>query len=308
MSSGRTSDAELAVGPLHVEGLCGRVLTAVHSSQHDADILLVYGQHANLERMTGLAAALARHGRVTCPDLAGFGGMQSLAASGSRIDCDAVADVLAATVRSCYGPTRRFSIVAVSFGLVIAVKMLARHPDLVARVHVVVSVSGLTGGQDIAYSSPKRRLMRLAATLASTKAVARLISSLIQRCSTEMALWCCGDWQTRMCTLAELLTPAVPPAERLPLTVHHVAPTDDRHVDHERVASSLRARFAETLVSALSYGNHVPEPDTPAEAYVAFLPGSVRRALDEAPSIGDVGRGVVRHSTLVAGDRSAVSG
>jgi pimeloyl-ACP methyl ester carboxylesterase len=101
----------------------------------------VYGHHSSLERWWGVVQDLNQYGGVTMPDLPGFGGMQSLYKIGEKPDVDTLADYLAAFVKLRY-KRRRVTIAGLSFGFVVATRMLQRYPDLVKKVDLLISVAG----------------------------------------------------------------------------------------------------------------------------------------------------------------------
>lgn len=63
--------------PLYMNGLSGRVIRLPAPPEKKREILFIYGHHASLERIFGVAEYLNRYGAVTVPDLPGFGGMDS---------------------------------------------------------------------------------------------------------------------------------------------------------------------------------------------------------------------------------------
>ena len=65
------------IKPIHINGLNGRMLRVRPNTHKNVEILLLYGHHASIERMLGVAEVLARYGGVTMPDYPGFGGMDS---------------------------------------------------------------------------------------------------------------------------------------------------------------------------------------------------------------------------------------
>ena len=292
------SPANLTVESLRVQGLSGRVLSATETEAPWSSILLLYGQHASVERIANFAAALSRFGEVTCPDLAGFGGMDPVAATDRRTAIDGVADVLAETVRMIYGE-REFSIVAMSFGLAVAIRMLHRHEDLRPRVRLIVSVAGVTTGQDLRFMPGVRCALRATARIGATRMASAgvnrwilkpaIVGFLCRRLArprlddlalaAEVRLWCSADWRTRLRTLAELLGPSQSSEVRLPTPVHHVAPSGDPYVEHQAVTATLRHLFADVAVTHVDSGAHVPPSAASPHACGEFLPDPVCNAL-----------------------------
>src|SRR5689334_10233567 len=90
------------VVPLNMNGLRGRMLRLPPPARKKREILLIYGHHASIERMFGLAENLNRYGGVTLPDLPGFGGMQSFYRLNEKPTLDNLADYLASFVKLRY--------------------------------------------------------------------------------------------------------------------------------------------------------------------------------------------------------------
>ena len=146
--------------PLNMNGLQGRMLHLPAPKGKNREILLIYGHHSSLERWWGLAQVLNRYGAVTMPDLPGFGGMESFYKIGKKPSIDNLADYLAAFVKLRY-KRRRVTIVGMSFGFVIATRMLQRFPDLVKKVDLMISIVGFAHRDDFIFSKTRYWLHRI---------------------------------------------------------------------------------------------------------------------------------------------------
>lgn len=113
------------IEPLNMNGLQGRVLHMPAPKGRDKEILFVYGHHSSLERWFGLMQNLNRYAAVTMPDLPGFGGMDSFYKLGETATIDNLADYLASFIKMRY-KRRKVIIVGMSFGFVVATRMLQR--------------------------------------------------------------------------------------------------------------------------------------------------------------------------------------
>jgi pimeloyl-ACP methyl ester carboxylesterase len=148
--------------PLNMNGLQGRMLYMPAPKGKRRDILLIYGHHSSLERWFGLAQVLNRYGSVTMPDLPGFGGMQSFYKIGKKPTIDNMADYLAAFVKMHY-KRKRLTIVGMSFGFVVATRMLQRFPELIKKVDLMVSLVGFAHRDDFSFAPPRYWFYRLTA-------------------------------------------------------------------------------------------------------------------------------------------------
>src|SRR5665213_391336 len=137
--------------PLNINGLEGRMLHVPAPARRDREMLLIYGHHALLERWWGLVETLNEYGAVTMPDLPGFGGMDSFRKIKKAPTIDNYADYLAAFIKLRYR-RRHLTIIGISFGFVVATRMLQRYPELTKRVDFIVSIVGFMHKDDFLFS------------------------------------------------------------------------------------------------------------------------------------------------------------
>ena len=156
--------------PLNINKLEGRMLHVPAPPKRDREILLIYGHHAMLERWWGLVENLNIYGAVTMPDLPGFGGMDSFGTIGQKTSIDAYAEYLAAFIKLKYR-RKRVTIVAISFGFVVATRMLQKFPELTKKVDLLVSIVGFVHKDDFVYSPRRRQMYRAIARFFATRPV-----------------------------------------------------------------------------------------------------------------------------------------
>lgn len=138
------------------------------------EILLIYGHHAVLERWWGLVENLNQYGAVTMPDMPGFGGMDSFATIGRKPTIDAYADYLAAFLKLRYH-RKRVTIYAISFGFVVATRMLQRYPELTKNVDLLISAVGFMHRDDFVYSRRQRLMYRCVTRFFATRPASFII-------------------------------------------------------------------------------------------------------------------------------------
>src|SRR5262249_48894244 len=143
----KTPDPQEYIKPLNMNGLPGRMLHMPAPKGYNREILMVYGHHSSIERWFGLAQVFNKYGTVTMPDLPGFGGMRSFYKIGQKPTLDNMADYLASFIKLRY-KRRRITIVGMSYGFVVATRMLQRFPDLAKRVDLIVSLVGFAHKDD----------------------------------------------------------------------------------------------------------------------------------------------------------------
>lgn len=304
--------AEDFVAPLDMNGMQGRMLRAPATGKHKAEILLVYGHHARLERWWGLVQNLQAYGTVTMPDLPGFGGMQSFRTIGQKPTIDNYADYLAAFVRLRY-KRRRIKIVGISFGFVVATRMLQKYPDLVKKVDLLVSLVGFMHYDDFLLKPAQRRMARVAARVFATPPMALflryawlngpVIRSIYVRTPSgkkrlsamdpvagkaqldyDVMLWQTNDVRTHWYTMYQFLA-LDNCTTRIDLPVWHVASRNDHFFDNDIIEQHMLVVFSQYYQAVIDAKAHTPSMLADKQEMSVLLPGKLRRALS-APAGG----------------------
>lgn len=292
--------------PINMNGLRGRMLRMPAPKKKHKEILLVYGHHASLERMFGVAENLNRYGAVTLPDLPGFGGMESFYKIGEKPTLDNLADYLAAFVKLQY-KRRRVTIMAMSFGFVIVTRMLQRYPELVGKVDGLVSIVGFAHVDDFRFKRRNLLFFRYMASFFSNHLPAWFLKHFVlrsicirlaylmvasrhsklkdankterdNRINFEIGLWKQNDIRTYMDTTVTMLTLNICD-KRVNLPVHHVAVDHDRYFDNHMVEQHLRVIYDDFTMVKSKMLAHAPTVVADAKAAAPFIPLRIRRLL-----------------------------
>jgi pimeloyl-ACP methyl ester carboxylesterase len=294
--------------PLNINGLEGRMLRMPgDAKRRDVEILLVYGHHASLERWWGLALALRHYGTVTMPDLPGFGGMDSFYKIGKKPTIDNLADYLAAVVKLRY-KRKRIVIIGMSFGFVIATRMLQRYPELSKKVLLLVSIVGFAHKDDFTFSKVRyysylnaARIFRLRVPATIFRRVA--LNSLILRhlykrthnardkfsgattkdelaylLDVEIGLWHENDVRTYMYTTTQFLQ-FDNCASQIDLPVWQVSAHDDRFFDNYLIEQHMRIIFSDFHDIPSKMTTHAPSVIASEKMATLLLPIKLRRVL-----------------------------
>jgi len=290
--------------PLNMNGLQGRMLQLPAPAGKKREILLLYGHHSSLERWWGIAQVLNRYGAVTMPDLPGFGGMDSLYKIGRRPSIDELADYLAAFVRMRY-KHKRVTIIGMSFGFVIATRMLQRFPDLVKKVDLLVSLVGFAHKDD--FNVPRRRywFWRIGTAFFSTPLTAAFFRRVClqpwilrivynytghakfkdltpeqskRMTEVEIWLWHNNDVRTWMYTTIQILTFDNCRA-KVDLPVWHVGMAHDHFFDNDVIEQHMRVIFSEFHGMIIQLTKHAPTVVADAKDAAPFVPPKLRRKL-----------------------------
>ena len=304
-----TPDVSQFIAPLNMNGLQGRVLHApAVKSNKKREIMLVYGHHALLERWWGLVENLRDYGAVTMPDLPGFGGMDSFRKLDQEPTIDAFADYLAAFVRMRY-KKRRITIVGISFGFVVATRMLQRYPDIAKKVDILASLVGFMHADDFRFKPRNQRAARMLARFFGTRFASTLIRYIAlngptirtiyarmpagkRRLSSmdplearemldfDVRLWHLNDVSTHWRTTAEFL--ALDNCQtKVALSVWHVASNNDPYLNTDLVEQHMLVTFQACTVLLMDAKAHTPNLIADKAELGIMLPPKLRRALSK---------------------------
>jgi pimeloyl-ACP methyl ester carboxylesterase len=292
------------IAPLYINGLQGRMLHLPAPRRKRREILFVYGHHSSLERWWGVVQDLNQYGAVTMPDLPGFGGMQSFYKIGLEPTIDNLADYLAAFIKLRY-KRRKLTLVGLSFGFVVATRMLQRCPDLVKNVELLVSVAGFSHRDDFSFSKLRhstyigltwffsRQLPALFfKNVFLHPAVLRLAyahthnarqkfknidrSEHKETMDFEIHLWHGNDLRTHMKTSNEFLN-LDNCQKQVNLQLTHIAIKADNYFDNYRVEQHLGVIFSNVNTILADMDTHAPSVIADMKTAAPMIPKQVRQ-------------------------------
>jgi len=305
-------DVSAYIQPLNMNGLVGRMLRLPAAKPTiNRELLIVYGHHAKLERWWGLIQNFNTYGTVTMPDLPGFGGMDSFYKIGQKPTLDNLADYLASFIKLRY-KRRRIVIVGISFGFVVATRMLQRYPELAKKVDVVISCVGFAHQDDFMFSKTRMFMYRAAVRTILTPGITglyRLIGTspfMLRYAYThthnakhkfeaaaadgldtfnavleaEIDLWRINDIKTHMFTTREFLH--LDNCKRqIDVPVWHVASKGDYYFNNQVVEQHLRIIFNDYKGAELDLQTHAPSVVATKKESAVFIPVKIRRLLSQ---------------------------
>lgn len=295
--------------PLHVNRMNGRMLRLKAPKNKNREILVIYGHHASLERMTGIVEVLNRYGAVTVPDLPGFGGMDSFYKIGKNPTLDDFADYLASFIKLNY-KRRRLTIVGMSFSFLIVTRMLQKNPEIAKKVDLLISFAGFVHKDDFRFKKMDYYALKTLAKIASTKPVAfalrylalnklslKIAYSLVANTNPKMKnsdkrkfndlvkfetnLWQVNDVQTRMKTMSMMFNADLC-NQKVNLKVRHIKVDDDRYFNNEIVEQHMRIIYSDFESIESKVTGHMPTVIASAKEAAPFLPNRIRRLLRES--------------------------
>ncbi|MGH7241654.1 MAG: alpha/beta hydrolase, partial [Candidatus Saccharimonadales bacterium] len=290
--------------------LKGRVLT-IPNTQKERRILLIYGLHASLERMAGIAHYMSRYGTVTVPDLPGFGGMQPFYAINQEPTFEAMADYMAEFVRSHYGK-KRFTIVGLSLGFIVATRMLQKYPELREQVELTISIVGLLSKYDIAYGQKTRVSLGAISGFCARKLPSKFIQHVILRRSAirvtylvieellmkkilqrpmedseeerrrridfEIELWEINDIRTYMKMVNLIMK--LEPGDYVGLPIYHIVLDNDHLLNNAVTKQSMEKVYSKVQIFKAVGAAHAPSVLATAEDTERYVPIELRELLE----------------------------
>ncbi len=296
--------------PLNINRLDGRMMRVPASNKKKTkEILLIYGHHAMLERWWGLVENLEQYGNVTMPDMPGFGGMDSFNKIGVYPNVDSFADYLAAFVKLRY-KRKRLTIVAISFGFVIATRMLQKYPEIAKKVDLLVSLVGFVHKDDFVYGRKTQIFYRGVTRTFATRPVAFMIrygalnkfvlKTLYSRLPNsrrrmievtpeefditmdfELQLWQANDVRTHWLTTSEFFT-LDNCTKKIDIPVVHVVSEQEHYFNNKIVEQHMRIVFDDYRKFTAKSKAHTPSVLADKTAMSVMLPPGLRRILSKA--------------------------
>jgi pimeloyl-ACP methyl ester carboxylesterase len=301
--------------PLSINGLEGRMLhipagEEVPEKHKKREIMFIYGHHSTLERWWGLTEVLAGFGNVTMPDLPGFGGMDSFYKIGRKPTIDNLADYLATFIKWRYR-RKKVVIIGMSFGFVIATRMLQRYPELTQKVELLISLVGFAHYQDFLFSRTNITLFRMCSSLMAQRPVAWTIRHVFltapmlklfyantyggkrkfaqieaedfdKMMNIEIHLWQTNDVKTHWFTSSEFFRLNNCNAH-VDLPVWHVGTAHDHFFNNTVVEQHFRVIFTDFHGTVIDLPTHAPSVIADAEMAEPFMPEELRQALRPLP-------------------------
>jgi pimeloyl-ACP methyl ester carboxylesterase len=294
------------IHPLNMNGLKGRMLYMPAPAGKKREILFVYGHHSSLERWWGVIQDLNQYGAITMPDLPGFGGMDSFYKIGEKPTIDNMADYLAAFIKLRY-KRKKVTIAGLSFGFVVATRMLQRYPDLVKKVDLLVSVVGFAHYEDFTFTKPRYYFYRYASAFLSYRLPALMFrgiglnplvlrtvyrhthnaknkfknvdkSELKKLMDFEVFLWHANEMRTHWATTAEFLK-LNNCTKQVDAPVWHIAVSGDQYFDNDLVEQHFRVIFSDFHMAVSDMDSHAPSIIADVKTAAPLFPKKFRRVL-----------------------------
>ncbi len=296
--------------PMNINGLNGRMLQLPSKTNKNREILVVYGLHSSLERMFGLAEIFSNYGDVTIPDLPGFGGMDNFYKIHEVPSLDNMADYLATVIKMRYR-RKRVTIIGMSYGFLVATRMLQKYPELSKKVNLLVSLVGYAHHEDFRMEPFYMNSLKFVCWSGSYRIPGWIIGNVffrdlpIRLCYTlvakthrkmkdadseerkkridfEIKLWKMNHARTKARVISEMLRVDLC-NKPVGLDVDHVAIANDHFFDNQVVEQHLSVIYKRVNVIYAEMEGHAPTVIADESAAAPFMPDKLRRLLSAKP-------------------------
>ena len=273
--------------------------------------VLVYGQHATIERLLPIIEALTDFGDVYLADNPGFGGMDSPYKIGRYPDLNFYASHLKRFIDAYVPAGRHLTLFGISYGFQMLVQLLHDYPELDKRTEQVISFVGFVTYKD--FHMPKRMSIPLKYILSNSGRTwlgaafynlvmrERLIMSVYamskpiqakfktlsgkeaKRYAREQArLWIVNDNRTHSVTAWDFFTRNDLTGYRLDAEVIHIGVPNDHLFDNTRVEGELEQMFRKVTNLRLNLDNHAPVDIETADEVRQLLPVGLTTILESS--------------------------
>jgi pimeloyl-ACP methyl ester carboxylesterase len=279
------------------------------SSAAKRTFVIVYGQHASLERLSPIIELFRRYGDVYAADNPGFGGMEPSYKIKRRPDLKFFADHLGHFVNTYVPKNRRITFVGVSLGFQIITEALNKHQGIQLRTEQLISLMGCISHKEIrlplSYKVPLVYLMalpvktwlgsRIFKLLARESVIvfAYLISKPIQvklrgltikqsivYAKQQAQLWIINDARTHASTAWDLVYHNDLSSYRIGVPTVHLGVINDHVIDSGLVKKELVKVFKSVEIYDLALENHAPLDIDTEEDVRALMPKALAKLLE----------------------------
>lgn len=300
---------EKYIEPLNMNGLRGRMLRvpSQNNKYKDNELLLAYGQHTSIERMMPYAEVLSEYGRVTMPDLPGFGGMEPFYKLKQKATFENYADYLASFIKLRY-KRKKVIIMAMSTAMPAVVIMLQKYPELVKKTDFVVSMAGFVHKDDFKMPYKYRGVLKVLFWLGSTKIISAISKNVFyrgpiikvvyrifankhdkfkdadkeelnKRLNMEVKLWKANDMRTHFYSIYQFFSLDLCSYKQIKCPVLQLNSAKDMFLNAEITNQHMQIVFEEFAEARISSKAHVPAVTATADDIHQVFPRSVSEYL-----------------------------
>lgn len=293
-------------------GLKGRYIKIEAKNPKNKRVFLViYGQHASIERCMALCSALSNFGMVYLVDNPGFGGMDASYKIGREPTLDFYAEHIKNVFDNVLPKNKKITIFAISFGLEIITKFLDSYPGYFSNIEDVVSFVGFVSLHDLHISSKLENLLKFVAAGARTRAGSWLYRNIVfqdifvrpfyiisarnnpkfanlsakerrYNAKEQSWLWRTNDVRTHAKTAWDFLFVTDLTNLRINFPIIHVGVPRDHLLDNRLVLAGLKKIYSSVNSIELDLPSHAPISLDTEEEVMAIVPDSLAKILTKS--------------------------
>jgi pimeloyl-ACP methyl ester carboxylesterase len=294
--------------PFVYQELRGRYMFMPGKNGAARTFIVLYGQHATLERIEPIVSALTEFGDVYAVDYPGFGGMEPAYKINKKPTLDFYAGHIKHFIDEIIPQDKTLTLLGISYGFQLITETLNQYPELNTRVEDVVSFVGFVHHEDFhmppSYSIPMLYMLAIPGrTWAGSKILGFLKSDWIigaiymitkpiqakfkslskKEAKTYMAeqawLWKINDFRTHAATGWDLCKRNDLTTYRINVPVTHIGVPKDHLIDNARVAEELKVIYNGFQTYDLNLAIHAPLDVDSRESVLDLLPKELRNYL-----------------------------
>jgi|GEM_PF-2882175 len=298
--------------PYIYKGLKGRYVHFEATSKNARrTFVIVYGQHATLERIEPILRAITRYGDVYAVDNPGFGGMDAAYKIKEYPDLKFYSGHLEHFISEYIPKDRQLTLMGISYGFQIITSMLGNNKQLCKRVELAISFVGFVSYDD--FSMPLSYTIFLKyfmSNVGRTRFGAFLFKITIRPALLKFAyflarptdvkykslskteaqtyvakqtwLWMANDHRTHSATAYDFWYKNNLTSLRIPVDGIHICVPNDHLFKNSIISSELNQMYQTMTTLNLNLDNHAPlDVDTPRKVYALF-PATLKAMLVES--------------------------
>jgi len=291
--------------PYVYKGLRGRYMhMPAKNPEARRTFVVLYGQHATLERVEPVVEALTEFGDVYAADYPGFGGMDPSFKLKQYPSLHFYADYIKQFIDEIIPENRKLTLLGISYGFQLFTETLNQHPELNERVEEVVSFVGFVHHEDFhfppSYSIP---LLYLIANVGRTWLGSKIVGAFMQGwfiaiiykltkpiqakykslsaeetkgfMEGQIWLWRINDIRTHAATGWDFCMKTDLTNYRVNAPLTHVGVPKDHLLNNERVVKELSEMFTPFESLELHLENHAPLDLDSREKVLALFPSAL---------------------------------
>ena len=271
--------------------------------------VLIYGQHATLERIQPIAESLAAYGDVYAVDTPGFGGMDASYKIREYPSLDFLGGHLQHFINTRIPADRLLTFLGISFGFQVVANMLANDQIISKRTEQVISFVGFPTYKDFSMplsykgfyllaafgrnrvgSSILRGVMR-PAFMKSVYFLARPVNVKYKSLDKKEAatyvgeqtwLWMVNDHRTHAATAWDFWFKNDLTNLKIDADAVHIGVPRDHLLKNTQIAQELKGMFRNLEAMELNLANHAPLDVDTADKVSALLPATLKALLESS--------------------------